>query len=592
MCGIFGYVGARTDAAQLVLRGLKQLEYRGYDSWGVAVGAGTRIAVERHVGRIGTAECNLPDSNLGLGHTRWATTGLVTADNAHPQLDCGGHLALVHNGIVANEAELRVALARAGHHIRSQTDSELIAHLIEDLLAHTPPGPERLLHATVEAFEKLRGLNAIVVLDLRSGELAAAKNGSPLVLGIDPSGHFIASDPAALLEHTREVAFVQDGEALLCTGEHARVFDIASGRELELRPETLEWPAEPATRGDHPDYMSKETREQPEVLRDLPARVRGGVIELAARIERSREVFMIGCGSATHAAIAAQHLFARVAGRRVSWAPASEFDCLLPFVAAQTLVVALSQSGETMDVLDAVRKARERGAQIAALTNVQGSSLWRLADLRVCLGVGPERCVLATKTLTAKLAIVLLTAYALKQQLPAAEALLARAVADIDGMFEAERRAHLHAIARTLAGKDHLYVLGKGANYGIALETALKIKEVSYIHAEGFASGELKHGVIALIERGTPCLAIVPNDEHKEDVLTGAMQVKARGAIVIGISPERHAAFDQHIPVADAGDATLIASAVVAQLLGYDLAMLRGHDPDMPRNLAKSVTVK
>jgi glucosamine--fructose-6-phosphate aminotransferase (isomerizing) len=592
MCGIFGYVGERKDAAQLVLRGLKQLEYRGYDSWGVAVGAGARIAVERQVGRIGTADCRLPDSQIGLGHTRWATNGGITAENAHPQLDCGAQLALVHNGIVANEVELRTALARAGHRIRSQTDTELIAHLIEDLLDREPLGPERLLRATIAAFGKLRGLNAIVVLDLRSGELAAAKSGSPLVVGVDATGHFVASDPAALLEHAPTVAFVNDGEALLLTRERARVFDMLSGDELQLEPTTLEWQPEPQTRGDHPDFMSKETHEQPQLLRSIAERTHGGVIELAARIEHASDVFMIGCGSAMHAALAAQHLFARVAGKRVTCASASEFECLLPFVGKNTLVVALSQSGETMDVLDAVRRAREFGAQIAALTNVQGSTLWRLADLRIALGAGPERCVLATKSLTAKLAVVVLTAYATNHRLQIAEALLQRAAADVDDMLQGARREHVRAIANALAAKDHLYVLGRGASYAIALETALKIKEVSYIHAEGFASGDLKHGVIALIEPGTPCIAIVPNDETEADVLAGARQVKARGASVIGISPKPHDAFDYHIPVADLGDATLVTSAVPAQLLGYDLARLRGHDPDMPRNLAKSVTVK
>lgn len=592
MCGIFGYVGARSDAARLVLRGLSQLEYRGYDSWGIAVAAGERIAVERHVGKIGAATCHLPASGLGLGHTRWATNGGVTEENAHPQIDCAAQLAVVHNGIVANDGQLRVALARAGHKLRSQTDTELIAHLIEDLLEQTAAGPERLLRATIAAFGKLRGLNAIVVMDLRSGELVAAKSGSPLVLGFHETGHFIASDQTALLDHTREVAVIEDGQALLVTRDHARLFEIASGAELSLVRSTLEWQPEPAELGPHADYMTKETLEQPALLRGLPARARSQVLELASWIERSRDVLMIGCGSAMHAALAAQHLFARLAGKRVQWAAGSEVDCVVPFVDQHTLVVALSQSGETMDVLDAVRRARERGARIAALTNVRGSSLWRLADLCLPLGVGPERCVLATKSLTAKLALLFLTASALNQQLGAAEKALERAAADIEDMLRGERRAELNAIARMLADKDHLFVLGRGASYAIALETALKIKEVSYIHAEGFASGELKHGVIALIEPGTPCIAIVPKDSTEEDVLAGARQVKARGAVVIGIAPAPDAAFDYHIQVADLADATLIANAVPAQILGYELARLRGHDPDMPRNLAKSVTVK
>ncbi|HKU42230.1 MAG TPA: SIS domain-containing protein, partial [Polyangiales bacterium] len=416
--------------------------------------------------------------------------------------------------------------------------------------------------------------------------------GSPLVLGWSEEGHFVASDQTALLEHTRELSFVEDGQAVLLTRERARVFEMASLRELEPERVTVDWQPEIVERGGHPDYMSKETYEQPGLLRGMAERVRPAVLELAGRIQQSRDVFLIGCGSAAHAALAAQHLFARVAGRRVSWAAASELDHVLPFLGGDTLVVALSQSGETMDVLDAARRARERGAQIAAITNVEGSSLWRLADLRLGLGVGPERCVLATKSLSAKLAVLYLTAHALVGQLAAAEAALASAAADIEDMLGVARRSHMQDIARAIVARDHLYVLGRGPSYALALETALKIKEVSYIHAEGFASGELKHGVIALIEPGTPCIAIVPNDETQPDVLAGALQVRARGATVIGIGPEAHAAFDHHIPVADLGDATLIANAVPAQLLGYELARLRGHDPDMPRNLAKSVTVK
>jgi glucosamine--fructose-6-phosphate aminotransferase (isomerizing) len=265
---------------------------------------------------------------------------------------------------------------------------------------------------------------------------------------------------------------------------------------------------------------------------------------------------------------------------------------LLPFISKNSLVIALSQSGETMDVLDAVRRAKERGAQVAALTNVQGSTLWRQADLRISLGAGPERCVLATKSLTMKLALIVLASYTLAKQQDEAERLLQLAAADVEDLLQGERRAQLAAIAQSLVAKDHLYVIGRGPSHALALETALKIKEVSYLHAEGFASGDLKHGVIALIEHGTPVIALVPEDATKEDVLAGVLQVKARGATVIGIAPKPHDGFDHHVQVADLGDATLIASAVPAQLLGYELARLRGHDPDMPRNLAKSVTVK
>ncbi|HEX4447570.1 MAG TPA: glutamine--fructose-6-phosphate transaminase (isomerizing) [Polyangiaceae bacterium] len=590
MCGIFGYVGSRADAAQIVLEGLRKLEYRGYDSWGIAVAGEARAVVERRVGKIGRASTILPSSRAALGHTRWATHGGVTEGNAHPHLDCTGRLAIVHNGIVANDVELRRTLSLAGHELRSQTDTELIAHRIEDALKDAPPGPRALLDATLTAFRSLRGLNAIAVLDVRSGTLAAAKTGSPLVIGFGRDGQFLASDAAALLEHTRSVAFVGEGQAVLLDGDRARLFDLATGTESAPAITTVTWEAESADRGEHPDFMTKEMHEQPALLARLARADEPRA--LAALVEGSDEVFMLGCGSAAHAAICAQYLFAR-AGRRLTVATGSEFGHLLPLVNARSLVVVLSQSGETIDVLDAARAARARGARIAALTNVEGSSLWRMADFTVPLRAGPERCVLATKSLTAKLALVYLTARALGGESWAEGGVaVERAAHDIALMLTGPRRATLCAIAEAVASREHLFVLGRGASYPLALETALKIKEVSYIHAEGFAAGELKHGVMALIEPGTPCIVIAPGDDTQADVMAAAMQVKARGALVIGVSPRSHEVFDHHVEVADLGDATAIVNAVPAQILGYELARLRGHDPDMPRNLAKSVTVK
>jgi glucosamine--fructose-6-phosphate aminotransferase (isomerizing) len=592
MCGIFGYVGERPNAAELVLTGLKRLEYRGYDSWGIAVSDAGFAAVDKRVGKIGEASTFLPLSNIGLGHTRWATHGGVTDDNAHPQLDCSGRLAVVHNGIVSNEAQLRRALSRAGHRLRSETDTELIAHLIEDLLEQVPEGPDRLITATIAAFGKLRGLNAITVMDVRRGEMVAAKNGSPLCVGFADSGFLLASDHVALIEHTRKVCFVRDGQALSIKREGVRVYDMASGQTVTPEITEVTWQAAIADRGAHPDFMSKEMEEQPSLLANLAERAPAHLKELTARIERAQEVFLIGCGSSAHAAQAAQYWFARVAGRRTHFVTGSEFSYLHPFLGSRSLVIALSQSGETIDILDTVRAAHERGAQVVALTNVEGSSLWRSADLVIPLGVGPERCVLATKSLTAQLAWLLLTAHALGGQLDAARSSLCAAAREVERLLSGDARENIRRIAQAISGRDHAYVLGRGVSHALALETALKVKEVSYMHAEGFAGGELKHGVMALIEPGTPCLVIAPQDETHADSIANAMQVAARGGSLIGVTAETHSAFTHHIRVADVGPATPIGSAVPAQLLGYELARLRGHDPDMPRNLAKSVTVK
>jgi glucosamine--fructose-6-phosphate aminotransferase (isomerizing) len=590
MCGIFGYVGERIDAAQLVLGGLKALEYRGYDSWGIAVNDGGRIAVDRRVGKIGVATTLLPVSTVGLGHTRWATNGAVTENNAHPHLDCSRTLAVVHNGIIANDATLREKLGAAGHRFSSETDTELIAHLVEEAMCTVPASPDRLVLATIAAFRLLRGLNAVAVLDVVSGTIAAAKNGTPLVLGCASSGNFLASDASALLEHTSRVAFVEEGKAALLTSTGARLFDVETGGETALELTTSRWQPQSATKGAHADYISKEMHEQPAMLRALSAAT-DSVRRLSDAVERSDDVFAIGCGSGAIAAQAAECFFA-AAGRRVTAVPASEFARYLPFVKRGTLVVAFSQSGETIDVLDAARAARSRGADIAALTNVEGSSLFRFADLVVPLGAGPERSVVATKTLVAKLALSFMAARALAGELEAAIGSIERAATDIASMLGGERRDAIRAVARAVADRSHLFVIGRGTSHALCLETALKIKELSYVHAEGFAGGELKHGVIALIEPGTPCVVLAPNDGTRDDVMAGAMQVKARGATLIGVSPEPDSAFDHHIAVADLAEATAIVNAVPAQLLGYELAKLRGNDPDMPRNLAKSVTVK
>jgi glucosamine--fructose-6-phosphate aminotransferase (isomerizing) len=370
------------------------------------------------------------------------------------------------------------------------------------------------------------------------------------------------------------------------------MFEMASGRVVEPQITTVSWQPVHTARGEHPDYMTKETHEQPQLLRELAERAPSHIRELAAQIDRAHEVFIVGCGSSAHAAQAAQYLFARVAGRRVHFVTGSEFSYLHSFLGSRSLLIAMSQSGETADILDAVRGAHERAAQVVALTNVEGSTLWRQADLTLPLGVGPERCVLATKSLTAQLAWLMMTAHALGGQLDEARSSLCASANDIERLLGDESRDAIRQIAQAIVGRDHMYVLGRGPSYALALESALKIKEVSYMHAEGFAGGELKHGVMAMIEPGTPCVVIAPQDETHADSVANAMQVGARGATLIGVAPQPHSAFAHCIRVSDVGPATLVSNAVPAQLLGYELARLRGHDPDMPRNLAKSVTVR
>ena len=584
MCGIFGYVGgyagsgkASADAAAIVLRGLKKLEYRGYDSWGIAVAHDGRAALDKHVGKIGEASVALPPSLVGVGHTRWATHGGVTEPNAHPHLDCRGRLALIHNGIVSNYRALRDTLDLSRHPLRSETDSEVIVHLLEDRLARTPEGPEQLVAAVVSVFRQLEGLNAVAVLDVRTGRLAVAKSGSPIVLGWGGNGNLLASDYSALLEHTRRVTFLEDQQAALIEADGIRVFDVGSGAEIAPAVTEVEWEAAATELSGYPDFLSKEIHEQPAVLRRVAAEWGAHVRALAGMVREAHDVFAVGCGTASHAALAAQYVLARIAGRRVTFATGSEFAYLKDFVAAGALVMAFSQSGETIDVIDAVREARRRKAKVAALVNVEGSSLWRLADRAFPLGAGPERCVLSTKSFTAKLALLLMAAHELIGRLDVGASLVQAAAEETERLLRDERRTLIRRIAEQIHRHEHMFVIGRGPSYPLALEAALKIKEVSYIHAEGFAGGELKHGVIALIEPGTPALVLAPRDETYDDVMSGALQMKARGAMIIGVSPEPHEAFDAHIPVADLGPAAGYLTVTL-------LARLRGLSGSWPRS--------
>jgi glucosamine--fructose-6-phosphate aminotransferase (isomerizing) len=611
MCGIFGYVGSQEEAPERVLAGLKKLEYRGYDSWGIAArqnaSVPARLLVEKHIGKIGQASTTLPAGHVALGHTRWATHGGVTDANAHPHLDCQGRLAVIHNGIIENHAELRRELRATGHTFASQTDTEVVCHLLEEELRNGPSEADALSEATssqqepcarlvlalMSVFRRLDGLSAISVLDPQLECIAAAKNGSPLVLGWGADGNYLASDSSALLDHTRKLTFLEDGQAALITADNISVYDVTSGMpEPQPKLWDITWEQEIDSLDGYPHYMVKEIHEQPGVLRRLAAERSEQAQQLAESIQRASTVHLVGCGSASNAARCGEYLFSRVASRQVNCVVGSEFSYLADFLDERSLVVGLSQSGETIDLLDSMKSAQRRGARLAALVNVEGSSLYRLVDEPILLSAGPERCVLATKSFTAKLGVLLMAAYAARGRLEAGRALLEEAAKEIQAFLTDGRVEQVRALARRIADADHLYVIGRGPSYPMALEAALKIKEVSYVHAEGFAGGELKHGVIALIDQGTPCIVLAPNDETFRTIISGAEEIKARGGHIIGISPFHSDVWDDHIAVADVGEAASIVNAVPPQVLAYELALIRGLDPDKPRNLAKSVTVK
>lgn len=589
MCGIFGYVGEKIELGGTVLHALRTLEYRGYDSWGVAVGVNGHIGVEKRTGKIAGSTVAFPSSDIGFGHTRWATHGGVTEPNAHPHLDCRGRLAVIHNGIVENFRPLRDELVARGHHFCSETDSEVIAHLLEEA---TTSGGLDLTRAMASVFASLDGLNAVIAMDTDRRELVAAKRVSPLVVGIGPRGAVIASDALALRGHAERVLYLEDDQLVRLRADGVTLYDRRTLRELSPNYLPLSLQTGDADLGAFPHFMAKEMAEQPAVLERLVAEAGPAIASLAEAIADSKGTFLVGCGTASYAALTGSYLFSRIAARHVNYVVGSEFKYHEHFLTPESLVVALSQSGETADIIEAMLAARNRGARLAALVNVPHSSLDRMVDLRVHLNAGPEQCVLSTKAYTAKVATLLLTAHAFAGTFETGQDLVRRAAAGLRQMLDVAWIARVHEIAETTRTHNHLFVIGRGLSFPTALEAALKIKEVSYVHAEGFAGGELKHGVIALVEEGTPCIVYAPTDETRTDVLSGAMELKSRGGYIIGIGSAPDPVFDAFLPTPDVGDAAPLVNALPAQMLGYHAALLRGHDPDKPRNLAKSVTVK
>ncbi|OGM02974.1 hypothetical protein A3K72_03735 [Candidatus Woesearchaeota archaeon RBG_13_36_6] len=586
MCGIIAYKG-KDDATNIVIDGLKKLEYRGYDSWGIAT-LDKDLNLHKEVGRIGefnTDKLKLGKSFVALGHTRWATHGGVTISNAHPQLDCKKEIIVVHNGIIENYQEIKQELIKKGHKFSSETDTEVIAHFIEENINLG------IRSAVVKLAKTIEGRNAIVFFYKPTKQIFALKKGAPLVLGVSKQGYFVASDIPAFIEHTRNVIFLDDDEGVEIN-KGATIFNTKTGKDIDKKIEEVNWNFEQAKKGKYESFTIKEIMQQSETIRLAAVQDEDKIKELSSIIKEAYGSFLIGCGTASYAALLGTYYFSKIAKKHLNFVVASEFLDHQHFLTDKSLVIAVSQSGETADILEAVETAKKHNAKIACVVNVMGSSLMRKSDYPFLMRAGPEISVISTKAFTSQIAVLLLLAYVSANRLNEGKRLLEETSEKIKGMLKPEFLKNIEELAEKLKNKQHIYVIGKGSNYPIALETALKIKEMSYIHAEGFASGELKHGVIALIEKGTPCIAIVSNDEHKNDVLSGAIEIKSRGGSIIGISPENNPAFDYWINVPDCGYASPIVNTIPAQLLAHNLAKLLKRDLDKPRNLAKSVTVK
>ena len=586
MCGISAYKGKR-QAGPLLVNALKTLEYRGYDSAGLAV-FGKEVVIKKGVGKVAEVDRKVHFEQLkgttGIAHTRWATTGAVTGENSHPHKSNDGRFVLVQNGIVENYLDLKNTLIREGFTFTTQTDTEVIANLIEK-----ESKSNGFLEAIHKAFIQLHGRNSIVVLDTTTGDLIAAKNGSPLILGMGDDEWFLASDVTPLLEHTKEVIFIEDNQYVHLNS----TYKFYDSQLLPIEPgmTTIDWSVEQARKGNYPHYMIKEIMEQRDSIAHAIAQPKEDISRVAGMINDAFGTYAVGCGTTGSVGFVATYIFSQVARKHINFAIGSEFPEFRPFLTEDSLLLAISQSGETADTLEAIESIQDKGGKVVSIVNVMGSTVMRKADASLMVQVGPETSVCSTKATTGQIAILYLLAYACVGKYEEGLRELQKTVDAVQGFLTEEYCASVKAVADRLLNVEHIYIIGRGANYPIAKEAAIKLQEVSYIHAEGFAGGELKHGPIALIDEGTPCIAFVPNDKTKEDILANATEVKTRGGLIIGIAPENNEAFDIWIEVPDVLTSPIV-NIIPIQLLAYYLAVGRENDVDQPRNLAKSVTVK
>ncbi|MBN1544482.1 glutamine--fructose-6-phosphate transaminase (isomerizing) [Candidatus Woesearchaeota archaeon] len=585
MCGIIGYVGPR-NGTEVVIEGLKRLEYRGYDSWGIAIKCNPSLSVHKQVGRISDFDdlASLPSSSIAVGHTRWATNGSVTKENAHPHTCCRGKVAVVHNGIIENFQELKAGLR--SHRFVSETDTEIIAHLIEDNLS----AGMRFGDAVKNALTRLDGRFAVVAVSADSKEVVAARKGSPLVVGLGKDEYFIASDIPAFLEHTRNVVFLDDGD--VATISDGISFSDFEGGVVQRSPVEITWDVEQASLDGHEHYMIKEILEQRSTVGLAVAQEDARMMKVAKMINEANGTFFIGCGTAGKVGMVGSYIFSVVAKKHVNAVVGSEFPSYHDFLTPKTLLVCISQSGETADTLEAIEVAKRKGCKVVSVVNVMGSTMLRMSDEYILCNSGPEKAVCSTKVTTAQIALLTLLAYACAGRLEEGKVLLDSVSRKLDVMLDGQYLDEIRFLAKKIAGHESMYIIGRGLNYPMALEGSIKMQEVPYIHAEGFAGGELKHGPIALIENGTPCIALVAHDDVKHEILINALEIKSRGGFIIGISPQDNDIFDFWIPVPDIPIASPILNIIPIQLLSYFTALEKNCDPDKPRNLAKSVTVK
>jgi len=608
MCGIIGYVGPR-PAAQLLLDGLKRMEYRGYDSAGIAVVNGTGVSIEKAAGKLSQLEekvlGRLPKGTVGIGHTRWATHGAPTTANAHPHTDLLGRIALIHNGIIENAGAIRTLLEKRGNTFRSETDTEVLAHLVGSLYQGD------LEEAVAAALREVDGAYGIAVVCADEPDvLVAARKGSPLIVGVGDGEWFVASDASALLEHTRSVIYLDDGEMVVLNRQGYRVRDLQV-RKISKAVDQIEWDLDTIERGGYEHFMLKEIFEQPESLANTlrghlldeegTARVTGINLsdEELAQFDR---IVITACGTSWHSALIGEYMLEELARIPVEVEYASEFRYRNPVVDARTLVIGISQSGETADTLAAIREAKQRGARTIGLVNVVGSTIAREVHGGIYLHAGPEVGVASTKAFTSQVAALALITLRIARRrsmsiLQGRQFIQAlRALPDQIRQI-LEKSEEVKRLAELFTGKTNALYLGRGVNFPVALEGALKLKEISYIHAEGYPAAEMKHGPIALIDASMPVVVIAPRDAVHAKIVSNIEEVRARGGRVIAITSDGDAEIRRLAEATFTIPETLdlltpILSVIPLQLFSYYVAVARGCNVDQPRNLAKSVTVE
>jgi glucosamine--fructose-6-phosphate aminotransferase (isomerizing) len=609
MCGIVGYIG-RHQATPFLMEGLSKLEYRGYDSAGIAVYNDGKIDVEKCVGRLDALRQKIvghePVGTIGIGHTRWATHGKPSDINAHPHMDESGQFAVVHNGIIENYMPLKQALLKKGHHFLSETDTEIVPHLMADLWDGDFESTVRKVLHTIQ------GSYSLVFLCAKDpSKLICAKKNNPLVIGLGKGENYIASDIPAIINKTRDTYILSDGEMAVVEADKVTVKDL-NGKKINKEVFRVNWDAEAAEKGGFEHFMLKEIYEQPKAVRDT---LRGRVSRdsdkvtfnelnwTAETFKDLKKIFIVACGTAYHAGIVGKYYIEKMARIPVEVDIASEFRYRDPIIDEHCMCIVVSQSGETSDTLEALKEAKRRGAKTMAVTNVVGSSIAREADQVVYTYAGPEIAVASTKAYTTQLIVMLLLSMYISH--------LVGKLSDerlhelIQAVLAVPERMHdildhvdqIKVYANNYANREDAFFLGRSLDYAVALEGALKLKEISYIHAEAYAAGELKHGTLALITEGVPVIVLATQSNIYDKTISNLVEVKSRGAIVIGIGMEGDTELAKHadsviiIPKADEDLAPILA-VIPLQLLAYYAALARGCDVDKPRNLAKSVTVE